>query len=540
MGRALVTIVSAQNLLSSDVNGRSDPYVVVHLASQPSCNSNGCSLHGTYCTCFVHQPPSSSHPSSSNSISPQPLPDDKNTTYSSSTSMNNSGDVNSTTNAAATNWYRPGKALWAKISSSPLLSRGVTSQSTPTTSPPLVLPPPSPSPPPATPTTAAIKPTPVDTSEWGHFAEILSTGGVVAQAASACNPPHCCRANTKWAWRTAEVRTHTRSTTLNPLWEEMLPALYFGTAGGVDCTFLCVYVKDRDSFNHDDDIGFAVIPITTFVKNAGPHWFPVGGTPRSQISITVRINLDPEDIVPRSVLRTPQMQPGNKVPYSVHHHLMAGLATSNKGQTFSPYKCYRIHLSHVPFTFGDVKHHWNTSYDKAKQIFASPIQGPVIRSAIYMQHASLYKQLYSVQGNLYNATDFMQMINYGVRERVPIIFTYVLLDTHMNFSETGASFFKDFLSKHAMHSNALEEVRYAGEFFVLARENGDYRLIIDNSSGTYAPLKEHLPLLENLFTANFPDLQVSALDWQDPLVSSLKKQIKQQQLDDAGIVSSVE
>jgi hypothetical protein len=36
------------------------------------------------------------------------------------------------------------------------------------------------------------------------------------------------------------------------------------------------------------------------------------------------------------------------------------------------------------------------------------------------------------------------------------------MEDGMRFSETGAAFFRDMLSKHAMHSSASEEVYFAG------------------------------------------------------------------------------
>lgn len=144
----------------------------------------------------------------------------------------------------------------------------------------------------------------------------------------------------------------------------------------------------------------------------------------------------------------------------------------------------------VSEVFHDVKHHWNEQYDKARQIFSSPIQGPIIRSffstcfdfiysaAIHVQHATLYKEATAEKGVMRTAMDFFKLINFGIRDRSPTIFTYVILDDQFKFSETGASFTKDFMSKHAMHANASEEVRYAGEFFVMSHGDGTYRLII--------------------------------------------------------------
>jgi hypothetical protein len=41
-------------------------------------------------------------------------------------------------------------------------------------------------------------------------------------------------------------------------------------------------------------------------------------------------------------------------------------------------------------------------------------------------------------------------------------FTYCLLRDSLRCSETGAAFFNDMLSKHAMHAGGEEEVLYAG------------------------------------------------------------------------------
>ncbi len=48
----------------------------------------------------------------------------------------------------------------------------------------------------------------------------------------------------------------------------------------------------------------------------------------------------------------------------------------------------------------------------------------------------------------------------------PAVYTYIVAsdDDTFRFSETGAAFFVDFASKHALHSNCAETVRYSGEF----------------------------------------------------------------------------
>lgn len=49
-----------------------------------------------------------------------------------------------------------------------------------------------------------------------------------------------------------------------------------------------------------------------------------------------------------------------------------------------------------------------------------------------------------------------------VRRIKPAVYTYIIDDDTFRFSETGAAFFVDFASKHALHSSCAEEVRFAG------------------------------------------------------------------------------
>ena len=88
----------------------------------------------------------------------------------------------------------------------------------------------------------------------------------------------------------------------------------------------------------------------------------------------------------------------------------------------------------------------------------------------------------------------------------------MILDGKFRFSETGLliflcviidkglKFFTDFMSKHALHSDASPEVRFAGEFHIRPTQIKDqYKLVIDNNSGTYSPSKDLLPAVAELF-----------------------------------------
>lgn len=144
-------------------------------------------------------------------------------------------------------------------------------------------------------------------------------------------------------------------------------------------------------------------------------------------------------------------------------------------------------------------------------------------------------------------------------------FTFVVMGDSMRFSETGAQFLSDMLSKHAMHANCSEEVckspiwvegpamlsnepisyrpvrhchsalhwenaqmganedhylncrccslpqvLFAGEFCVLSSltQPGGYRFIVDNNSGTFAPPPSCLAAMGELLRFNFPGLEV--------------------------------
>ena len=110
----------------------------------------------------------------------------------------------------------------------------------------------------------------------------------------------------------------------------------------------------------------------------------------------------------------------------------------------------------------------------------------------------------------------------------PTVYTYIIAeDDSFRFSETGAAFFVDFASKHALHSNCATAVRYSGEFHPrpkggwesFSEETGDddveWEMVIDNNSGTYAPDKGMLGNLQGLLEYNFPGIRVFAFDRED-------------------------
>ncbi|GIL81844.1 hypothetical protein Vretifemale_10824 [Volvox reticuliferus] len=142
-------------------------------------------------------------------------------------------------------------------------------------------------------------------------------------------------------------------------------------------------------------------------------------------------------------------------------------------------------------------------------------------------------------------------------------------DGSLCFSETGAEFFSDMMSKHAMHAGCAEGVVYAGEFCLLpgklaatfmsianvhaveaveaaaslaeveveaadataalkgigGDQAGDWMLVVDNNSGTYAPPAMQLPVLAALLQHNFAGLRVEVLAQDDARLTALQARV---------------
>jgi hypothetical protein len=163
-------------------------------------------------------------------------------------------------------------------------------------------------------------------------------------------------------------------------------------------------------------------------------------------------------------------------------------------------------------------------------------------------------------GNVANREAFVHRVK-------PAVYTYVIAveDDTFRFSETGAKFFVDFASKHALHANCAESVRYAvplqlvhtgadashsysGEFHPrpaggwaqFSDETADHQttweLVIDNNSGTYAPDKTLLPQLRALLEYNFPGFSIVALDREDPALAESRDACRAYAVKNRGIL----
>ncbi|CAE6464036.1 unnamed protein product [Rhizoctonia solani] len=130
----------------------------------------------------------------------------------------------------------------------------------------------------------------------------------------------------------------------------------------------------------------------------------------------------------------------------------------------------------------------------------------------------------------------------------PAVYTYIIDEDTFRFSETGAAFFVDFASKHALHSSCSETVRYAGEFHPrpscgwaqfddrIPDHEVDWELWIDNGSGTYAPPTDMLDNLRRLFEYNWPGLKVRTFDFRDEAQKNSIQECRNFALEKRGIL----
>ncbi|KAF9075397.1 hypothetical protein BDP27DRAFT_1380640 [Rhodocollybia butyracea] len=300
--------------------------------------------------------------------------------------------------------------------------------------------------------------------------------------------------------------------------------------------------KDTDAPRHDDYIGKFKTSIDAGVKE---------GTFRLEIETTPSI--DPAE--PRYLFDGP-------IRYSRHFSPTVGRLTNlDDARLYSTWKMY---LVGVPIYFGDVFQHWNVDYKAAQSIFGSGPTSLTIRASIHAGHKMLYARSTSNGfGIIESAEDVMRLFEderpsnpdkdqLETKEEVdttvvptkeslvthrikPAVYTYIISgeDDSLRFSETGAAFFVDFASKHALHANCAEQVRYSGELHLRPRAKDgswcgwqgfddsmpdasvNWEVLIDNNSGTYSPDKAMLPTLKALIDRNFPGLGVLALDRED-------------------------
>jgi hypothetical protein len=202
-----------------------------------------------------------------------------------------------------------------------------------------------------------------------------------------------------------------------------------------------------------------------------------------------------------------------------------------------------MYLKGVSLIFRDNYQGWNRNYKAAQSIFQGH-RSFAVRSGIQAGHRMLYARTANNGfGIIQSGADVSTLLRGGRSSRPgpsntsqyanrlkPAIYTYIISaeDDSLRFSETGAAFFVDFASKHALHSNCAESVRYSGEFHPRPKggwqdftddtqdEDVEWEMVVDNNSGTYSPDPALLPKLKELLEYNFPGFSFVSLSYEDP------------------------
>ncbi|KII89529.1 hypothetical protein PLICRDRAFT_160880 [Plicaturopsis crispa FD-325 SS-3] len=285
--------------------------------------------------------------------------------------------------------------------------------------------------------------------------------------------------------------------TLAPVWNEVWRIKNVPLHAALD-----VKVFDKDEGPTDDYIGKFETTISPGTKEAeieGPI------LKRSKGTFWLKIDSTPSNA--NDAADHPYLFDG-PIRYSRHNSPTVGRLTNiNDARLYSTWKMY---IKGIPLFFGDRTQHWNVNYKAAQDIFQGPAS-IAVRSGIQAGHRLLYaRTTANAFGTIESSQDILGILwggkgPDGYAHRVkPAVYTYVIAvqDDSFRFSETGAAFFVDFASKHALHSNCAEAVKW--------------ELVIDNNSGTYSPDPALLPDLKALLEYNFPGFDILAMSHEDP------------------------
>ncbi|TPX59336.1 hypothetical protein PhCBS80983_g02510 [Powellomyces hirtus] len=331
------------------------------------------------------------------------------------------------------------------------------------------------------------------------------------------------------------------SNTLNPTWNELWIVHRVPVTA-----ILSITVFDKDIMMLTDELvgkcQISISPGEYHLTILDPLQKPRG-------TFSFRIHTAPSMCNPP----IPQYVFAGPTRYTTHDSPLVGVLTRLNDTNL--YTTWKIHLTLVPVYLPNPTH-WNTSYRAAQQIFSGPMSWSV-REPIKAAHRGLYARQPKDRGfgALTSGDDWLQLLVGDKGVPKPCMYTYIIDDSTFRFSETGAAFLVDFASKHALHSNCSEFVRYAGEFHLRPRmaaacDHGRdddtldgwanlpppthvdqrtvwWELIVDNNSGTYAPPAAYLPALQDLLRHNFPGLRVRGLDRQDPFLVRSRNEMKE-------------
>lgn len=326
---------------------------------------------------------------------------------------------------------------------------------------------------------------------------------------------------------------------------------------------------------------------------------------QSTYVLVIPLYVNPKGFPPPKITSKPSQDPrpyihsyvfSGPIRYSRHNSPTIGLFANLPDTRL--YSTWKMYLKNVPryFTADLPAQHWNTEYKAAQQIFSGPTS-VAVRAPIQAGHRMLYARTTRNGFGVINGPDDVFTLFHGgepagpsparssslslsrlptsssissssrgsptrgspsrssadlsrFANRIkPTVYTYILSydDDSFRFSETGAAFFVDFASKHALHSNCAPCVRYSGEFhprpaggwarFSDSTPDADVRweLVVDNNSGTYAPDPALLPVLRALLQENFAGFEIVVMDFHEEALKESREACKKYALEHRGV-----
>ena len=347
--------------------------------------------------------------------------------------------------------------------------------------------------------------------------------------------------------------------TLTPAWNELWYIKNVPITAQLN-----VEVLDKDNGPTDDYIGRFHCDVSAGTKELeiesallkrtkGTFWLKV---PTSYLWPILRgLTVCQIESKPPSMPAAPPYCFDGPIRFSCHSSPAVGHLTNLNDKRL--YSTWKMFIKGAPIFFGDMTQHWNVNYKAAQTIFGHTPASLAVRSSIQVGHKMLYaRSTNNGFGIIEKPADLLQIFvggsggKDGMPPRVkPAVYTYVISaeDYSFRFSETGAAFFVDFASKHALHANCAESVCYSGEFH--PRPEGGWaqfsddtpddlvkwELVIDNNSGTYSPNKDLLPILKELLEYNFPGFGIIALDHEDPALKQSREACREYALKFRGV-----
>lgn len=304
----------------------------------------------------------------------------------------------------------------------------------------------------------------------------------------------------------------------HPVWPKSDGLVELEWAGERD---LLVTVMDKDTFTADDFVGQCQLRLHALAKleRFEGDLVVYRDHTRAAGTLTVRISLDGQVLEDHDGCQGHiQMAPGKRHG----NHIAANIITLDDPLAdLSVFFTYEVALQSVANIFGDAMNE-QCGLKGAARIFGEGPKCALVRKSVEIHHSLLYRdgarpdccRTRGARTECYMVSDgkcFMQMIGFGRRDLLRRVFTFVVVDSGLFFSEAGARMPKDVCSKHAVHAAGSSRVRFAGTFRVCEDNAARSILVVDDDSGTYRPKVEHLALLQELLEMNFPGLHVRAL-----------------------------